>query len=325
MPPLRMLCLTAVAAVLALLAPVATAHTCGYGYIMKMTNNTLPHQLPPGNYVKRSAVTENWSPIRITVFTEDLDDPSKYCTAAGQLRPDFLGHMVRCQQEDVFTGAKRYTLLDTIIPMAVKMHTDRLLVQPIGTIEVPNFNGTGVCQYFDVPESHHNPGVTNTDYVMYVSAGPTVKGVVAWATMCAETIRGIPIVGVANFSPAWISKSELAVRTMAHEFLHALGFKSRTFQASNMVKRTTLRGLSINVVNSTTVMQAVNRQYSCNTTEGMELEHWGSSAVADSHWSYRNAPDELMSSYTGALRYTALTIAAMEDTGFYKGNYDNAE
>ncbi|CCW71266.1 unnamed protein product [Phytomonas sp. Hart1] len=57
----------------------------------------------------------------------------------------------------------------------------------------------------------------------------------------------------------------------------------------------------------------------------VELEDVGGRLSAGSHWKMRNAKDELMSPINGSNFYTAITIAAMEDTGCYKGNYSNAE
>ncbi|CCW61441.1 unnamed protein product [Phytomonas sp. EM1] len=57
----------------------------------------------------------------------------------------------------------------------------------------------------------------------------------------------------------------------------------------------------------------------------VEMEDAGGSRSVNSHWKMRNAKDELMSPASYAGFYTAITIAAMEDTGYYKGNYSNAE
>ncbi|XP_050340667.1 leishmanolysin-like [Bactrocera neohumeralis] len=59
--------------------------------------------------------------------------------------------------------------------------------------------------------------------------------------------------------------------------------------------------------------------------EFVELEDQGDEGSVGSHWKMRNAKDELMSPVAGMGVYTAMTISAMEDMGFYKGNYTNAE
>ncbi|KAK7199566.1 Leishmanolysin [Novymonas esmeraldas] len=57
----------------------------------------------------------------------------------------------------------------------------------------------------------------------------------------------------------------------------------------------------------------------------MELEDVGGDGTAGSHWKRRSAKDELMAGSSGAGIYSAITIAAMEDLGYYKGNYSMAE
>ncbi|RNF08927.1 surface protease GP63, partial [Trypanosoma cruzi] len=57
---------------------------------------------------------------------------------------------------------------------------------------------------------------------------------------------------------------------------------------------------------------------------GMELEDEGGPTTS-SHWKRRNAKDELMAGKEGIGYYTALTMAAFEDTGFYKANWGTEE
>lgn len=57
----------------------------------------------------------------------------------------------------------------------------------------------------------------------------------------------------------------------------------------------------------------------------MELEDGGGSGTTGSHWKIRNAQDELMAGVASVGYYTALTMAAFEDLGFYKADYSKAE
>ncbi|KAH9584286.1 Peptidase M8 [Trypanosoma melophagium] len=68
----------------------------------------------------------DWSPIRIAVSAEDLENESMYCNRVGETRPNFRGEMVNCEEADVITVEKRETLLKTIIPKAIKLHADPL-------------------------------------------------------------------------------------------------------------------------------------------------------------------------------------------------------
>lgn len=68
--------------------------------------------------------------------------------------------------------------------------------------------------------------------------------------------------------------------------------------------------------------------FGCTTLRGPELENQPTSNTAcyASHWEQRNFMNELMapiSSHTSV--YSALTLAALEDSGWYRANYANAE
>ncbi|CCW72274.1 unnamed protein product [Phytomonas sp. Hart1] len=79
------------------------------------------------------------------------------------------------------------------------------------------------------------------------------------------------------------------------------------------------------VLKSPKVVEVARAHYGCSTMRYVELDDMGGTGTVGSHWKMRNAKDELMAPSDSAGFYTAITIAAMEDTGYYKGNYRNAE
>ncbi|MDD9338078.1 MAG: leishmanolysin-related zinc metalloendopeptidase, partial [Providencia heimbachae] len=270
--------------------------------------------------------TGSWTPIRIHISTLDLDDPTRYCTAAGQIIKGPEGNPLTCTEEDVLTPEKKSTLLNKLLPQAVALHSERLSVKPLASpIVVPSMGGD-VCTWFTVPPAHHTSGVRNADFALYVRASPTEGNVMAWALMCAADTSWHPYVGVTNISPRFITETNSGVRVVAHELLHALGFHALLFSLRQMVSTDTVRGKGeVPVVSSPKVVQRAKEHFCCGTLPGMELEDEGGEGTALSHWERRNAKDELMSGISGIGYYTAITIAAMEDLGFYKGNYDKAE
>ncbi|KAK7199268.1 major surface protease gp63 [Novymonas esmeraldas] len=271
----------------------------------------------------------DWTPIRIAVFTYDIADSSRYCTKAGQRRPDMKGNTVICGPDDVLTDSKKQTLLEFLIPSAVRLHEERLSVQrERGNIVVDRDTFVASkCRHFSIPDSHMREGVANADFVLYVAAAPTVGASVAWAGMCQSFRNDRPSVGVANVSPKHITSDQQAMRTIAHEILHALGFNFPVFEERGMVSRTfSLRGKwRVPVINSPMVVAQARAHFGCKTQTFLELEDMGSKGTKLSHWKRRSMKDDLMASSNGAGIYSAMTIAAMEDTGFYKGNYSMAE
>lgn len=297
-----------------------------------------------------------WSPIRIAVFTPDLEDESRYCTALGQYRPDNYGNSVECTSNaDILTDKKKDVLINFLLPQAVKAHASRLMVHPVAsdsTIVVNSMSGR-YCGSFTVPEAHKTDGVADADYVVYVSAGPTSTptGFIAWALACqyfANEVRH-PAVGVINFNPRYLPETvdetaeELALyggnvhgssnslrRAAIHELLHALGFTYGVFNARGTYAEVpSLRGKSnVPVLNGTAVRAAAKAHYGFSDSEvfyGLELEDEGASGTTRSHWKRRSTKDELMAAVLNFARYSNLSIAAMEDLGFYKGIYTEAE
>ncbi|RNE96073.1 surface protease GP63, partial [Trypanosoma rangeli] len=102
-----------------------------------------------------------WAPIRIFVSTEDLKKDGqwkwrkkRYCENAGEQCTNYLGYEATCTATDVLSEEKKALYEKTIIPMAVKLHAERLLVKPVvDKIIVPNVAG-GPCQHFKIPITH---------------------------------------------------------------------------------------------------------------------------------------------------------------------------
>lgn len=277
-------------------------------------------------------VIDGWQQLRISIFTEDLKDSNNYCTKEGELRPDYTGGRVYCAKDEVLTAEKRDILLNYIIPNAVKLHKERLLVKPVDSIVLSTM---GSWRDFHPPQSHYTDGVSGTDFILYVAAGPTSGNTVAWAsTVQSDAASGRPLVGVTNMSPKYMQKTNYAVRVFAHELMHALGFSSSYFSrltdgsgGSGLIAVSGIRGKthSTNCIASPAALDAARAHYGCSSMQYVELEDQGGSGSASSHWKMRNAKDELMAAASSAGIYTAMTIAVMEDLGFYKGNHDKAE
>ncbi|KAK7202118.1 major surface protease gp63 [Novymonas esmeraldas] len=271
----------------------------------------------------------DWTPIRIAVFTYDIANSSRYCTEARQRRPDFTGDTVVCGPDDVLTDSKKQTLLEFLIPSAVRLHEERLSVQrERGNIVVDRLiDQNPECRDFSIPAAHMREGVANADFVLYVAAGPTVGTTVAWALTCQYFANDRPSVGVANVSPKHITADQQAMRVVAHEILHALGFHFNVFEERGMVDYVdSLRGKwNVPVIASPMVVAQARAHFGCERQTFLELEDMGGRGTALSHWKRRSMKDDLMAGTTVAGIYSAITIAAMEDTGFYKGNYSMAE
>ncbi|ESP02771.1 hypothetical protein LOTGIDRAFT_212290 [Lottia gigantea] len=73
------------------------------------------------------------------------------------------------------------------------------------------------------------------------------------------------------------------------------------------------------------VREEVRRHFNCSTLEGAELEDQGIDGTAITHWEKRVFENEAMTgTYTQSSVISRITLAAMEDTGWFKANYSQA-
>ncbi|RNF09981.1 surface protease GP63, partial [Trypanosoma rangeli] len=260
----------------------------------------------------------DWAPIRIAVSTEDLKDTNKYCTKEGEAKLDFRGNNSSCTEDEVLTSEMIKTLVDEILPVAVGLHAERLLVQRVKTpfVVLPFTEKEGNCQYFKVPESHQKTGVTDADMVLYVASRSNYG---TWAVPCMFGNDGRPIAGALHIMPFHALPVMHSARTTAHAIALTLGFSMEQMQKHDMLLSVTgVRGGTspVTVVKSPVTLRKAKLHYGCDTTPGIELNNHDGVYL----WSLRNAKDELMSlrGKEAAGYYTALTMAAFEDLGYYK-------
>ncbi|KAK6635611.1 hypothetical protein RUM44_000865 [Polyplax serrata] len=158
---------------------------------------------------------------------------------------------------------------------------------------------------------------------------------------------------------------EVLLSTVKHEILHALGFsvslyafyrdekgrpltprgengkpildeKLQTRQWSDKVIRTIVRDdwlvhggpvkREFHVLVTPRVVEEVRSHFNCSLLEGAELEDQGEDGTALTHWEKRVFENEAMTgTHTQNPVYSRITLALMEDTGWYKANYSMAQ
>ena len=82
----------------------------------------------------------------------------------------------------------------------------------------------------------------------------------------------------------------------------------------------------VNMVVTPRVKSAVRRHFGCPTLEGAEIENQGGVGTEFTHWEKRVFENEAMTgTYTQNPVFSRITLALMEDTGWYKANYSMAD
>ncbi|CAH1774924.1 unnamed protein product, partial [Owenia fusiformis] len=83
---------------------------------------------------------------------------------------------------------------------------------------------------------------------------------------------------------------------------------------------------SVQMIVTPKVVEEVRKHFNCSTLEGAELEDQGIIGTALTHWEKRVFENEVMTgTYTQNPPVSRVTLALMEDTGWYRANYDMAE
>lgn len=74
------------------------------------------------------------------------------------------------------------------------------------------------------------------------------------------------------------------------------------------------------------VKEEAQRHFNCSTLEGAELENQGGEGTALAHWEKRLFENEAMTGvFTQNTVFSRVTLALMEDTGWYLVNYEMAD
>lgn len=153
--------------------------------------------------------------------------------------------------------------------------------------------------------------------------------------------------------------------TVKHEIIHALGFSAGLFAfyhddggkpltprsasglpayneslglyqwSDKVIKRATrlwdIRGgqmvrHTVHLLATPRVVEEARRHFNCPILEGMELENQGGAGTELNHWEKRLLENEAMTgSHTQNRVFSRITLAIMEDTGWYRANYSMAE
>jgi len=153
--------------------------------------------------------------------------------------------------------------------------------------------------------------------------------------------------------------------TLKHELLHALGFSSSLFAyfrdkngkpltprgddgkppinfelqvrewSDRIIKessriwsvRTGKMTKKISLMVTPSVVREVRRHFDCPTLEGAELEDQGGDGTALTHWEKRLFQNEAMTGtvHTDNPVYSRMTLALLEDSGWYVPDYDKAD
>ena len=222
-----------------------------------------------------------------------------------------------------------------VIPSAIKWYYNVLRVYNLA--ENWRLSQTTCSSAVNVPKEHQNPGLSNTDYVLYVYAvNEPAKNYIAKGGFCALDGNSLtnPIAGTLGYNAAFYVAltPEQEIMTARHEIAHALAFSPSMWPYfrqpdgslySSYTITVTERGHSVTLLTFPKTLARARTAFGCSTMQGIELENQGAVGTSGSHWEKRlMANDFMVGTLIIDMLYSDVTLALFEDSGWYTVNYD---
>lgn len=246
-----------------------------------------------------------------------------------------------CTLEDI-AGKDKKQRLRKALGQTVEWFRKALAVEPVkGNLRLSGYSACGQDGGVQLPHAYVEDGVANADLVLLVTTRPTTGNTLAWAVACERDQWGRAIAGHVNVAPRHLTAEAetLLSATLIHEVMHVLGFDPHAFThfrderkrrrgqvtAQSLDKK--LGRMVTRVVLPRVVMHARHHYgaFSQNFT-GLELEDGGGRGTSGSHWEKRLLMNEIMTGSVDTRSVVSrMTLALLEDSGWYQANYSMAE
>ncbi|XP_068612190.1 ciliated left-right organizer metallopeptidase [Brachionichthys hirsutus] len=182
-------------------------------------------------------------------------------------------------------------------------------------------------------------GLPDTDFVLYLHVQNTDKcraepRVLAYAVHCQTDSGGRPVAGAVVICRDRLMGSTYsqrgAVQTVIHELLHTLGFSKHLFHTWRECSVTHADGSGQVRIYTPSVISALQKHLASTNPElGAPLENLDSPpGGVSSHWESRILQGSIMAAVLGdptTVRIDPVTLAALQDTGWYAVNTGGAQ
>lgn len=194
------------------------------------------------------------------------------------------------------------------------------------------------------PEVDFDPALLgktiDKDAIIYVSITESSENFVAYASACAlSNLDNRPVIGFIKFNAKHVSSDiskfrELFAVTM-HEILHILVLSPNLFEyyytnkdKITVVNSTNSKGetVRVNKVQTPKLVSFGKSHYNCSTFDGLVLENDGGDGSMNAHFEKILAGNDiLVAQINGNLKLTGFILSLLEDSGWYKVNFDLEE
>lgn len=262
------------------------------------------------------------------------------CNAHGE-PPVFSDCLYNCTQDDI-AGDDKQRRLRKALGQTVNWFSRALAVEPVkGNLRLSGYSACGQDGGVQLPRDYVEGGVANSDLVLLVTTRPTTGNTLAWAVACERDQWGRAIAGHVNVAPRHLTAEAetLLSATLIHEVMHVLGFDPHAFahfRDERMRRRSRVTEQAMDEKLGRMVTRVVLPRvlmhsrfhygaFSENFT-GLELEDGGGRGTSGSHWEKRLLMNEIMTGSVDTRSVVSkMTLALLEDSGWYKANYSMAD
>jgi hypothetical protein len=172
----------------------------------------------------------------------------------------------------------------------------------------------------------------------YIESSFLESSTEAAATFCiTDSVTNRPLAGFIAFNPklsfSKINSLIYIELLLLHEFNHILSFNNDLYSSyidnegnkipsDKVYANFTVNGEDRTMIITPKVMAAARKYYDCDSLVGVELENQGGPGSAMTHWEQRiMAGDFMISQSYGENTISSISLAFMEDSGWYKANY----
>ena len=289
------------------------------------------------------------------VYSDTASGSQHTCTVSGEVIMLSTGKSYNCREEDVPTSAKIAYVRELMAYAVEKIQSLLDVVQIEGNLTLARGQYNPFIEVgSDEDEEQANANFSETDLLVYVTGRPAGSDdVYATGRTIVQDDNMRPILGQINWNPSLVLPPGTSDDNQAlvdglyrgvafHEMMHVLGFSSGVFikyRDSNgrawpqPVQKKTLDGREVTFLTTPRVREAVRLLHGCHPgAEGYDdligaaIEDQGGSGTAGSHWEKAAFMDEVM---TGTASFVPvisnITLAALEDSGWYRPHYEQAE
>lgn len=255
--------------------------------------------------------------------------------------PVFGDCWYNCTLDDV-SGEDKKRRLRKALGQTADWFREALAVEPVkGNLRLSGYSACGQDGGVQLPREYVEEGIAEADLVLLVTTRPTTGNTLAWAVACERDQWGRAIAGHVNVAPRHLTAEAetLLSATLIHEVMHVLGFdphafahfrderKRRRAKVIEQVMDEKLGRMVTRVVLPRVVMHSRHHYgaFSENFT-GLELEDGGGRGTSGSHWEKRLLMNEIMTGSVDTRSVVSkMTLALLEDSGWYQANYSAAD